>query len=180
MSDPFFDPNNDFQGILGLGVGELANDNTDGYVPALSAAGLNNIFAFELCDNTGANASTLWLGGDGAVASAQYTPPASTVDDPFYVINVNSLSLGSTNIVTDASTIFKQPLLDTGTSIIYVPNSVYKAFKTDLAASAEFKAVFGNNTFSDFDCVADASVTDAQVESGLPPIVLSLPSLRPI
>ena len=173
----FFDASNDHQGILGLGPPELAAPNTSGYIPAVVGAGLDNIFAFDLCDNTGANAGTMWLGGDGSATSAQYTPlvPIDS-NNPFYAINVNALSLGGTSIVTNASSIFNQPVLDTGTSLFYVPTSVYASFKTALMASAGFKALFGSNTFSS-DCVTDASVTDAQVESGLPHIMISLPNV---
>jgi aspergillopepsin I len=174
----FFDVSNDYQGILGLGPQELAEPNTSGYIPVVVSAGLDNIFAFELCDNTGANAGTMWLGGDGSATSAQHTPLVPIDDNnPFYAINVDALSLGGATIVTSASSTFQQPVLDTGTSLFYVPTSVYTEFKAVLEASAEFKAVFGSNVISGSGCVTDASVTDAQVESGLPPIMLSLPNV---
>jgi hypothetical protein len=71
-------------------------------------------------------------------------------------------------------------VLDTGTSLFYVPTSVFNAFQKALAASSGFKALFGSNTFATSGqaegCVTDASVTDAQVESMLPALTLSLPN----
>jgi hypothetical protein len=50
-----------------------------------------------------------------------------------------------------------------------------------LKASSGFQAVFGTNTFAtsgqNEGCLTDATVTDAQVESMLPQISLSLPSV---
>jgi Eukaryotic aspartyl protease/MBG domain (YGX type)/Bacterial Ig-like domain (group 3) len=173
----FFGSNNDYQGILGLGAQQNAEPNTTGYVPALNSAGLDDILAFELCDNTGANAGVMWLGTDGSPNGAQYTPLLQiSNNNPFYAINVDALSLGSNSIVTSASDTFESPVLDTGTSLFYVPSSVYGAFVNALEASDEFKAIFGTNTFSPEGCITDAGVTDAQV-AGLPPIVLSLPNV---
>jgi hypothetical protein len=178
----FFDGTNDYQGILGLGPQGNAEPNTTGYIPAIVTAGLDNNFAFELCDNTGANAGTMWLGGGGGATAVQHTPlvPIDN-NNPFYSINVDAMSLGSTSIVTNASSTFQQPVLDTGTSLFYVPTSVFEAFEDALQSSAEFKAVFGSNTIAtsgqNAGCVTDSSVTDSQVESGLPLIVLSLPNV---
>ncbi len=173
----FFVDGNEYQGILGLGPQQNAEPNTTAYLPALVAAGVDNVFAFDLCDNTGADAGTMWLGGDGGVTSVQYTPlvPISN-NNPFYAINVDALSLGNTNIVTNASSTFEEPVLDTGTSLFYVPTSVYQAFKTTLSHSAAFQALFGTSQFDGTDCVT-ASSMDAQVNSELPLIALSLPNL---
>lgn len=179
----FFSGQNDYQGILGLGPSQNAVTGTTGYMPAVMSAGVANIFAFELCDNTGANAGTMWLGGDGAPASPLvYTPLLAISDNnPYYAINVDGMSLGGTSIVTNASATFAQPVLDTGTSLFYVPTSVFNAFEKALEASSGFKTLFGTKTFattgSAAGCVTDASVTDAQVESTLPTITLSLPNV---
>lgn len=178
----FFDGQNDYQGILGLGPAGNAVTGTTGYMPTVMGAGVTNVFALELCDNTGSNAGTLWLGGDGSPGSTLvYTPLVAISDNnPYYAINVDGMSLGGTSIVTNASSTFQQPVLDTGTSLFYVPTSVFNAFQTALEASSGFKALFGSNTFAtsgqDEGCVTDASVTDAQVESMLPALTLSLPS----
>ena len=178
----FFDGDNDYQGILGLGPPGNAIQGTTGYIPELVSAGIENTFAFELCDNTGADAGTMWIGGDGAPVSVQLTPLVPiTNNNPFYAINVNALSLGTTTVVTNAANTFEQPVLDTGTSLFYVPTSVFKTFRSDLQASAGFQAVFGSKTFptsgANAGCVIDASVTDAEVQSGLPHLLLSLPNM---
>jgi hypothetical protein len=90
------------------------------------------------------------------------------------------MSLGGTSIASNASSTFAQPVLDTGTSLFYVPTSVFTAFQTALEASSGFKTLFGSNTFTTSSqngtCVTDTSVTDAQVESTLPRLTLSLPN----
>jgi hypothetical protein len=178
----FFDGENDYQGILGLGPQGNAENGTTAYLPAVLTGGLANIFAFQLCDTTGANAGTMWLGGGGSAGPLTYTPMVPiTNNNPYYAFNVNAVSLGTTSVVTNAAATFEQPVLDTGTSLFYVPTSVFNAFQTALVASSGFAAVFGSKTFAtkgqDEGCVTDASVTDAQVESMLPPIVLSLPNM---
>jgi len=178
----FFSGQNDYQGILGLGPQGNAVAGTTGYMPAVLNAGIANIFAFQLCDTTGENAGTMWLGGSGSAGSLTYTPmvPISN-NNPYYAINVNAVSLGTTSVVTNVSATFEQPVLDTGTSLFYVPTSVFNAFQKALQASSGFKAVFGSSTFAtkgqDEGCVTDSSVTDAQVATMLPPIVLSLPNM---
>ncbi len=181
-SKQFFDGQNDYQGILGLGPQGNAVQGTTGYMPAVLNAGIASIFAFQLCDSTGNNAGTMWLGGSGSAGSLTYTPMVPiNGNNPYYAFNVNAVSLGSTSVVMNASATFEQPVLDTGTSLFYVPTSVFNAFQKALQASSGFKAVFGSNTFAtsgpNQGCLTDATVTDAQVESTLPPIVLSLPNM---
>jgi len=179
----FFDGQNDYQGILGLGPTQNVVTGTTAYMPAVMAAGVANLFAFQLCDVTGANAGTMWLGGNGGFSGTIiYTPLVAISDNnPYYAINVDAMTLGGTSIVTGASATFAQPVLDTGTSLFYVPTSVFNSFQTALEASAGFKAVFGTQTFAtsgqDEGCVTDATATDAEVESMLPQISLSLPNV---
>ena len=174
LQKQFFESGNDYQGILGLGPQQLALPNTTGYLPAAATAGLPDVFAFELCDDDG----TLWIGGDGAPQSPQRTPlvPISA-SNPLYRINVNGMSLGNTVIASNASANFHQPVLSSGTSLFYVPTPYYNAFKTVLQSSAEFKSLFGAGTLSNMDCITNANVTDTQIDSVLPHISLSLPSL---
>jgi hypothetical protein len=181
QGDSFFDGSNDYQGILGLGPSQNAVQNTTGYMPVLMSGGVTNTFAFELCDTTGPNAGTMWLGGDGSPGSSVVYTPLLAISDQnsFYAIDVDGMSLGGTTIVSNAASTFAQPVLDTGTSLFYVPTSVFNTFQTTLEASSGFTALFGSNTFATTGdaagCVTDASVTDAQVEAMLPAISLSLP-----
>jgi Eukaryotic aspartyl protease len=183
MTTAFFTGGNDCQGILGLGPSGNAIAGTTGYMPAVMKAGVTNVFAFKLCDNTGSNAGTMWLGGDGSPESdVVYTPlVAISNNNPYYAINVDGMSLGGTSIVASAASTFAQPVLDTGTSLFYVPTTVFNAFQTALEASSGFKTLFGSNTFAtsgnNAGCLTDASVTDAQVESMLPSLTLSLPNV---
>jgi hypothetical protein len=119
----------------------------------------------------------MWVGGAGTPASVLYTPLVPITDaNPYYSINVDALSLGATSVVSNASSTFQQPVIDTGTALFYVPTSVFTKFEATLAASTGFKALFGVSSLSS-GCVTGAGVTDAQVESSLPPIVLSLPNI---
>ena len=167
QGDSFFDGSNDDQGILGLGPSQNELPNTTGYLPVLASGGVTNTFAFELCDTMGANAGTMWLGGDGSPGSAVVYTPLVAINDQnsFYAINVDGMSLGGTTIVSNASSTFAQPVLDTGTSLFYVPTSVFNTFQSTLEASSGFTTLFGSNTFATSGdaagCVTDASVTDA-------------------
>ena len=177
-SGGFFSGQNDYQGILGLAPEGNAVSGTTGYMPAVMSAGVASVFAFELCDSSG----TMWLGGSGPLASKPvYTPlVAISNNNPFYSIDVDGMSLGGTSIVTNAAGTFQEPILDTGTALFYVPTSVFNAFQSALQASSGFTALFGSNTFAtsgqNQGCVTDASVTDAQVDSMLPALTLSLPN----
>lgn len=173
----FFSGQNDYQGLIGLGPLSNAITGTTGYLPAvMGMGGVASIFAFQLCDGTGNNAGTMWLGGDGSPGSPVYTPLlAISANNPYYAMNVDAVSLGSTTVVTNAASTFAEPVLDTGTALFYVPTSVFDTFQTTLQASSGFTSLFGSNTFNQ-GCVTGASVTDAQVEAMLPPIVLSLPN----
>jgi len=178
----FFSGQNDYQGILGLGPSGNAIPGTTAYLPLVMGAGVASIFAFQLCDGSGNNAGTMWLGGDGSPGSPVYTPLLAINDNnPYYALNVDAVSLGSTSVVTNAASTFAEPVLDTGTALFYVPTSVFNTFQTTLQASSGFTAVFGTNTFAtsgqSAGCVTDASATDAQVEAMLPPIILSLPNM---
>ena len=124
----------------------------------------------------------MWLGGDGSPSNAVYTPLAPiSNNNPYYAINVNSMFLGETIIAENASNTFAQPVLDTGTSLFYVPTSVYTTFVSALEASVGFQTIFGSNRFAtggpEQGCVTDVSVTSEQVEAYLPSIILSLPNV---
>ena len=127
-------------------------------MPLVMAANIPNVFAFQLCDTMGSNAGTMWLGGDGTHGSMVYTPmPAMKDNNPYYSINVDAMSLGSTSVASNASAAFQQPVLDTGTSLFYVPTSVFNAFQSTLQASSGFKALFGSSTFATSGQNQDAS-----------------------
>jgi hypothetical protein len=180
----FFDTNNDYQGILGMGAPENAVNNTGAYFQTLVGSdGVKPVMAFELCSDGG----TMWLGGydeshgSGAV---QYTPmvPINN-DNPFYSINVTSMAIGNTNVGTGADA-FQEPVIDTGTTFFYVPTGIQSAAISAINASSGFQALFpgqalqNDPNFSGIGCTNTSSVTDAQVDAMLPTLNLVLPGVN--
>jgi hypothetical protein len=175
----FFQGGNTEQGILGLGPNLNAVPGTDGYIPTVMGAGVAQIFALQLCDGMGADQGTMWLGGAGPSGAALVYTPLIPIggQNAFYAINVDGMSLGGTSVVSNAAATFAEPVLDTGTSLFYVPTSVFQSFQTTLAASSGFQAVFGSTAFDGNGCVSSSSATDAAVEAMLPTLSLSLPAM---
>ncbi len=174
----FFD-SNDYQGILGLGPSDLLDPGTTAYPDLVAAAGTPDIYAFQECPDKG----QLFLGGfdESATASPpEVTPmrPMSAEGEPFYAVDIASLSFGSASL-GDAAT-FGDTLVDTGTSVTLVPTTVATTLIADVNASAGFKALFPGQTFANTDngqCVGSSTVTTSQIDSMLPPMTISFPSV---
>jgi len=177
----FFDMNV-YQGILGLGGLANAEPNTDSWFDLATAAGMTGVMAFEMCPTGG----TMWLGGyDASHASAapQYTPLyAVDSNQPFYAIDITGMKLGTTTVGTGASA-FQQPVVDTGTTLFYLPTSIEMATINALNADAGFKALFGATAQVKDDpngtgvgCVTKAGVTPDMVDAMLPPMTLTMPA----
>ncbi|HEX4452499.1 MAG TPA: pepsin-like aspartic protease [Kofleriaceae bacterium] len=179
----FFDGNNDYQGILGMGAPENAVNDTGAYFQTLVGSdGVKPVMGFELC----ADGGTMWLGGydeTHAQAAVQYTPmvPINN-DNPFYSINVTSMAVGNTNVGTGAAT-FQEPVIDTGTTFFYVPTSVQTGVINAVNASSGFQALFPGTTlqddpdFSGVGCTQTSSVTDEQVDAMLPTLNVVMPGV---
>ena len=179
----FFDGNgNAYQGILGLGPDALLERYTTSYLSAVTAAGVTDEIAFEMC----ANAGTMWVGGwDDTKSDAQQFAPMVPIsgNNPFYSVNLQDIALGGTSLGFGAST-YQQPIVDTGTSLEYLPTAAYNAYVAKINGDAGFKALFPGQTMSDPDngpnygCVkAGAGVTDAMVDAMLPAISYKLPAM---
>ncbi|MBV8761085.1 MAG: hypothetical protein JO257_27565 [Deltaproteobacteria bacterium] len=178
----FFDSTNVYQGILGMGGLANAEPNTDSWFDLASTAGLTGVMAFELCSNGG----TMWLGGFDATKAQgpmQYTPmyPVDN-NQPFYAIDITGMKLGNTSVGTGA-TAFQKPVVDTGTTLFYLPTGIESATISALNASAGFKALFGANAMVQDDpnntgigCVTKAGVTPDMVDAMLPPLTLTMPA----
>ena len=168
---------NEYQGILGLGPTELLENGTTSYFALVTQAGVAPILGFELCATNG----KMWLGGFDASKAAmpmQYTPmlPIDDQNNPFYAVNLSDMGIGGTSLGFGSST-FQDPIVDTGTSLFYVPTVVQTALIAAVNASAGFKAVFPNQTLSADGCVnAAAGTTDAMVDQMLPQLSMSFPS----
>jgi hypothetical protein len=134
--------------------------------------------AFELCDTSG----TMWLGGfdaTRAAAAPSYTPlvPIDS-NNPYYAIDITSMAIGSTSVGTGAAT-FQKPVVDTGTTLFYVPTPVDSAVLQAINGDAGFKALFGTQQLRDDGCVTATGVTPAMVDAMLPPLTMTMPNITP-
>ncbi|HLK10367.1 MAG TPA: pepsin-like aspartic protease [Candidatus Binatia bacterium] len=168
---------NSSQGILGLGGPGLAATGTDAYVTTLAASAVPDTFAVQLCGVGG----RLWLGGyDPAAATAppKYTPLVAT--SPYYAVTVSDLLLGGTSLGFGAAT-FGDTLVDTGTTQLLVPASVYTALTTAVAGTAVFQQNFGSASwFGAGTCNKPAQhLTKAQLDQMLPALTLAFPTGTP-
>lgn len=181
QQNTFFD-GNVYQGILGMGGLPNAEPNTDSWFDLASAAGMTGVMAFELCSTGG----TMWLGGFDATHAqgpVQYTPlyPVDN-NQPFYAIDITGMKLGNTSVGTGA-TAFQEPVVDTGTTLFYLPTSIEQATIAALNADSGFKTLFGANAKVQDDpngtgvgCVTKAGVTPDMVDAMLPPLTLTMPA----
>lgn len=176
---------NEYQGILGLGPDALLETGTTSYYDAIVAAGLTSTMAYELCPTGG----TMWLGGfdaSHAQGAPQYTPMlTSGVNQDFYAVDMTDIAIGGTSLGVAAAT-YDDPIVDTGTSLFYIPDAAETALLAAVNASTGFKALFPNQTLSENGnngCVTAASgTTDAMVDAMLPDMSISFaqPSGTPI
>ena len=166
---------NEYQGILGVGPEALLEAGTSSYYTGVVAAGVADTMAYELCPTAG----IMWLGGfdaSHAQGAPQYTPLLTTgVNQDFYAVDMTDMALGGTSLGFDSST-FQDPIVDTGTSLFYVPTAVQTALITAVNASPGFQALFPGQTLSSRGdgCVQSASgTTDAMVDAMLPELSMS-------
>ncbi len=171
-----FFSDNSYQGILGLGPAALLVGISTSYVDAVKAASVAPIMSFEFCALDG----TMWLGGFDATHAAspvQFTPmiPQSGPDQ-FYTVNLSDMGLGGTSLGF-GSTTFQNPIVDTGTSLFYIPTEVDTALLVGINKSAGFKALFPGSALDDNNCAMGATtITNAMVDAMLPPMSLSFPA----
>jgi len=173
----FFDGNS-YQGIMGFGPSQLLEPGTTSYMDLATAAGMNPMVAFRLCPDRG----DMWLGGfdpTAAASAVQFTPmlPIDDQNNPFYSVQIADMSFGGTSLgLTTAS--FGPTLVDTGTSISFVPTAVENSMLSAVNNSSAFKSLFPGSTLADTDqgaCVTNASATSAMVDAMLPPFSISFP-----
>lgn len=156
-----------YQGILGLGPDGLLLPHTTSYVTKLIAAGMTGEVAFQLCPDTG----TMWLGGfDPAAATTApaFTPLSSQA--PYYIVNVGAASMGSAAALTGSD--FGPTIVDTGTTLTYVPTAVLTAVVNAVNGSSGYSSVFGTQMIADGACL-NTTMTAAQIDQALPPLSLS-------
>jgi hypothetical protein len=171
----FFE-DNAYQGILGLGSVFNADTDTDAYLAMVEAKGVAPVTSFELCDTSG----TMWLGGyDAAAANGAptYTPMLAINDNnPFYSLDVDDLKLGGTSLGYQTSSDFQEPIVDTGTSLFYLPTGIFKTMLDTIKASSGFEALFPGQALTSEGCVQTPGVTDAMLDAQLPAMTIDFPS----
>ena len=156
-----------YQGIMGLGPDALLSANTTSYFSTAVMAGMNPVMAFRLCQDTG----TMWLGGvdPAAEASAPATTPLlGGVFGAYYAVNVNDIALGSTSLGVQQSG-YGPTIIDTGTSISFIPTAPLNALSSAISGSSGYKAVFGTQALSMDTCMT-TSMTAAQIDAMMPPL----------
>jgi hypothetical protein len=177
---PFFF-GNEYQGILGLGPAALLDPGTTAYFDQVTAAGVTATMAFELCPTDG----TMWLGGydtSHAGGPLQYTPLLSTGDNAdFYSVNMTTIAFGATDLGATATSL-DNPIIDTGTSLFYIPSNAETNLIKAINANAAFKALFPNQKLTDptnsssatAGCVNAASgTTGAMIDHQMPKLAMT-------
>ena len=166
------------EGILGLGTPQLLASGTTSLMATEASAGVTPELAFELCDDHG----TMWIGDFDPFAAAtpvQYTSMQESVQAPFYGVAPSDMGIGDVSLGFDNTT-FQTPIVDTGTSLIYLPTTVITALTASVSASPGFKALFPNQTLSASDnggCVmASVGTLYSQVNAMLPKLSLTFPT----
>ncbi len=168
----FFRPHEPAQGILGFGAPQLAVPGTDSYVANRVAAGLSGVFAVQICPENG----TLWFGGADKtheVSDEQYTAFEPITDQqPFYLVNVNSGTIGGTSIGMSG-----MALTDTGTTNMVLPTAVATAMTTAITSSDGYKSIFGAQPFPTTQCSLSTSHSKDDVDSALPQLEITFNDL---
>jgi len=161
-----------YQGILGLGPDGALLSGTTSYLTAAFGAGTTGEIAFQLCPDGG----TMWLGGYDA--SKQAGPQAVTPmmgGLPFYGVEVADVGVAGVSL-HQSSTAFGPTIVDTGTSIAFIPSAPLAALTSAIEATPGFQTAFGSQSLANNGCVT-TSMTGAQLDAMLPPIEVAFPGL---
>ncbi|MFT3694068.1 MAG: pepsin-like aspartic protease [Kofleriaceae bacterium] len=160
-----------FQGILGLGPDGLLLQHTTSYISKLFASGVTGQLAFQMCPDGG----TMWLGGyDQTKAAAPVAFTAQNTSIPYYIVGVGSAQVSGSSMLTSAD--FGPTIIDTGTTLTYVPAAVVTSVATSVSSSANYSSVFGSQSFTGGACDSGSlttSMTAAQIDAALPPLQLT-------
>ena len=158
-----------FQGIAGFGPAGLADPHVDDPMSAFHASGMPDVFAFALCDFSG----KLWLGGYGAEAVPKTAPLIPGA--PFYEISVHDVGVGSAMLGFTASEIGDMTI-DSDTTELELPQSVYDAVKSAVVASNGFRTHVGDaGWFDRGKCTTPLEAktpSTAELDADLPTLTL--------
>ena len=162
-----------YQGIMGLGPDALLTMGTTSYPSAAFTAGTASQMAFQLCPDAG----TMWLGGVDPTAEAAapaVTPMVSGF--PYYSVHISDVAVGGTSLgVAQAG--FGPTIVDTGTSISFIPSAALQKLSAAITSSTGYSAVFGTQALSDMTCMT-TSMTASQIDAMLPPLEVTFPGAQ--
>lgn len=167
----FFQPGAGYTGILGLGPDGLLLPGTTSYLSSLIASGMTGQLSFQMCPDGG----TMWLGGYDpakAMGALAFTPQNTQI--PYYIVNVATAVTGGSSLT---GTDFGPTIIDTGTTVTFVPKAIVTSMMNAVKASPSYSAVFGSQVLSPPTgqqpvCLSSA-MTGAQVDAALPPFQLT-------
>jgi hypothetical protein len=161
-----------YQGIAGFGVASSATSHVESPLTSLTGAGMPNIFSLALCGLGG----KMWLGGfDASSASASpiYTP---LLGGFYYNIKVDDFSVGGAALNESAN--IAEVDIDSNTTELELPQSVYNATKSAIGNDPQFTAHFGGPSFfANGDCIAPLDATPPtadQLDADLPTFTMML------
>jgi hypothetical protein len=172
----FFQRGADYQGILGLGPAALLLRGTSSYMDSLSDEGVREMMAFRLCPDDG----EMWIGGyDGSAATApvQYSPIETYNGDAYYyAVEMDDMAVGGESLGLSSRS-FGMVLIDTGTSLTYVPQAVLDDVVDAVNADPGFQSMFSDelSTSSSYSCVTTTASAD-EIDAALPKLTLEFPA----
>jgi hypothetical protein len=166
-------------GVLGFAPAKTALVGTNGFFDQLVAGGtVPDVFAVELCYGGG----TLWLGGyDPTLTTAPpvYTPMSPAGFDAYvYTVDLASIAVAGTTVPVPIGS-YTAALLDTGSSISWLPPAAFTALTSAIAASSAFAQVFGPAAptfFADPNKCVPLTQTKAALDAALPTLTLTFGS----
>ena len=173
-----------FQGILGLGRDALLGWGVTSFMDAIAGAGVARKIGIEMCQTNG----TLWLGGldaSGSTSALQYTPlVTSRRNSNFYSVGMTAMALDGVELGSASD--FQDPIVDTGTSFVYVPDTAETSLIAAINNSSTFQTLFPGQTFvaptgtsPGTQCVGvTADVTNQMIDEMLPPLKLTFDAMR--
>jgi len=152
------------QGILGMSQVSYAIYDT-------YPIGLGQTFALQLCESGG----QMWI---GTANSSYYTSGPNNVailgayPHTYYNVSIAGLSLGGVTISTSLSS----GIVDSGTTLIYLPSSAYTAFLSQLSSNPVFSSTFSELIANPTGCYPSPDYTTAQLNEQLPSMTWSIGS----
>jgi uncharacterized protein YjdB len=156
-----------YEGILGLGPSDLTAPFTDAYMSKVTAAGVSDVFAFEMCPLGG----QFWLGGFDA--SAATAPPSymPMMSNGYYNVSLEDVQIGAYDYASAGGAPIAG-IVDLGTTVTQLPVGVYNAIVGVLEGNPTFEALFPGTAFQGGSC---ETATAAQL-AALPPLTMVFPS----